>query len=84
MRQKNRRPVLVAATMIALAAFALHGCESPTAPKFPPPVEEEPADTTDEEGGGSVRGRAHGTPDGHTAQRRAEFVIPSCREFPCR
>jgi len=33
-----------------VAAFVFHGCESPTAPRFPEPIEEPDTVTNDDEG----------------------------------
>lgn len=54
MTRNLRRLFASAAVSLPLAAIlVLQGCDSPTAPRFPPPLEEEEDDTMDEEG---VRG----------------------------
>lgn len=69
---------LLSAPLVAI--LTLNGCDSPVAPKFPEPVEEE--DTITNEGEGVTRTIGHMVEKKDTARRR--IFVPCVEATTCR
>lgn len=79
MKSHTRRFASLATTALPIVvALALHGCDSPVAPKFPDPVEKEDTITNDDDG--ATRRPVVGRMTDSQIDSLRRHILKPCRE----